>query len=357
MQVRYFRNAFLAAASLMALGQAAWAAQPFYKITVPPLSVAPGDISYAGAINNKGTTALQLIAGRHPDDAYRCSTTVCKQIPRMPDNQFHDSMLVFGINDAGQVVGTGSNHDLRRAFVFDGRTVKDLGVFDEGTCGGCDLVSFGYGINNVGQVVGTGSTVDQKDRAFIWHNGQMTKLGTLGGESSFAYAINDSGEVVGGSSTFKGEVHAFSYQAGKMSDLGTLGGMNSYATAINQWGHTVGCSYTVGDASQLPFVIYSGGVMQPLKSLGGTSACALGINRAGWIVGHSTRTPGQWDYHGFVYDGDQVYDLNDTLGDDDRATWEITGATGINKSGQIIVNARARVGEKYRALVLTPIPR
>lgn len=358
MQARQFRNALLAAAGLMALSQAAWAAQPYYKVSIPPLSVVPGGMSYAGVINNRGTTAIQSVAPNNYEDAYRCSTTVCKQIPRFPDNQFHDSVLAYGINDAGHVVGTASNHDLRRAFLFDGRTVKDLGVFDEGTCGGCDLVSYGAALNNVGQVVGTGSTADLTERAFLWQNGHMTKLGTLGGVTSRARAINDSGEVVGESSTYKGYTHAFSYSAGKMSDLGTLGGTHSYATGINQWGHIVGCSSTAGDATQLPFVIYSGGVMQPLKSLGGTIACAQSINRAGWIVGYSNIMPGQPDYHGFVYDGDQVYDLNDTLRDDDRAAWEIISASGINKSGQIIVSAKSRLArDLYRALVLTPIPR
>jgi probable HAF family extracellular repeat protein len=357
MQARHLRFAFLAAAGLMALGQSAWAGQPYYKVSIPPLSVVPGGLSYAGAINNRGTTAIQSVAPNNYEDAYRCSTTVCKQIPRFPDNQFHDPVLASGINDSGQVVGTASNHDLRRAFLFDGRTVKDLGVFGEG-CRDCVLVSYGAGINNVGQVVGTGSTADQTERAFIWQNGQMTKLGTLGGANSYGRAINDNGKVVGESVNHKGETHAFSYSAGKMIDLGTLGGSFSFAYGVNKWGHVVGCSGTAGDAARVSYVIYSGGVMQPLKSLGVTNACAQGINQAGWIVGFSNLTPGQPDYHGFVYDGDQVYDLNDTLADDDQAAWEIISASGINKNGQIIVSAKSRLAQDmYRALVLTPVVR
>ena len=63
------------------------------------------------------------------------------------------------------------------------------------------------------------------------------------------------------------------------------------------------------------------------------------------------------DYHGFVFDGDQLYDLNDTLGDDDRATWLITDAKGINKNGQIAATGKNLLDGTVRALVLTPAAR
>src|SRR6185436_7448641 len=47
-------------------------------------------------------------------------------------------------------------------------------------------------INDVGQVVGSAA-----GRAFLWQNGVMTELGTLGGNSSGAGAINGIGVVVG----------------------------------------------------------------------------------------------------------------------------------------------------------------
>lgn len=354
-RARNFRNAILAATCLTVMGQAAWAAQPRYKVVVPPLSVAPGGLSEASAINDRGLTALQLYASNGFEDAYRCTGTVCKQIPSLGDNSFPDSVLADAINDAGQIVGSSSRHDYRHAYLFDGRTTKDLGTFDEGKCGGCELASYAHGINNVGRIVGTGTTADQTFRGFVWENGTMTKIGTFGGKHSYANAVNDSGDVVGAASTPDEQLHAYLYAGPKMRDLGTLGGTYSEALAVNQWRHVVGCSATAGNAAQVAFVSYSGGVMQALKTLGGSSACAYGINRAGWIVGTSTLTPGQQDYHGFVFDGDEVYDLNDTLGDDDRATWVVTGGRGINKNAQIVVNAKNRINGAERALVLTLI--
>ena len=67
--------------------------------------------------------------------------------------------------------------------------------------------------------------------AFLWDRGQMTDLGTLGGESSYATAINDGGVVVGFSQiAHSRNSHAFIWRKGSgMKDLGTLGGDQSFA--------------------------------------------------------------------------------------------------------------------------------
>ena len=58
---------------------------------------------------------------------------------------------------------------------------------------------------------------------------QITDLGDLGGGSSGAVAINNRGQVAGNSYVKTGSWHAFVWQNGKMTDLGTLGGDRSYA--------------------------------------------------------------------------------------------------------------------------------
>ena len=56
--------------------------------------------------------------------------------------------------------------------------------------------------------------------AFLWQNGRMTDLGTLGGTSSESHGINAQGEVVGSASTASGERHPFLWKHGTMEDLG-----------------------------------------------------------------------------------------------------------------------------------------
>lgn len=344
------RNTLLAVAGLLAMGHAAWA-QPTYTVGVVPVSLIPSAESYGAAINNRGKTGVEVYVPLGGMTGHRCGSAACKQIEELDNGQHHGGLGVNGINDAGHVVGTSPYLYFTRAYLYDGKTTKNIGFGD-----GPDLESYGEGINNVGQLVGTTETLDGKMCAFVWNNGSLKRLGTLGGDTSRGYAINDNGDVAGSSTLANGEKHAFLDRAGKMRDLGTLGGTESEARAINQSRQVVGCSKTAGNASNEAF-IYTGGVMQALPTLGGTYACAYGINRAGWVVGQSTRTPGVFDFHGFVYDGEKVYDLNDVLGDDDRATWLITDARGINKKGQVIATGKNRVDGTTRAVILTPVVR
>ena len=58
-------------------------------------------------------------------------------------------------------------------------------VRDLGTLGGTD--ADGVGVNDRGWVVGISRVAgDQSGHAFLWRDGVMTDLGTLGGPNSFA---------------------------------------------------------------------------------------------------------------------------------------------------------------------------
>jgi probable HAF family extracellular repeat protein len=190
----------------------------------------------------------------------------------------------------------------------DGHHFQRYTVTDLGTLGG--TFSQAGSINNKRSVVGVATlTGDTSLHAFLWRKGLMTDLGTLGGSDtlpvSAASGINDSDEIVGLSETAApdplGENSCgnslkclpFLWRDGVMNPLPTLGGNNGQAIGINNRGQVVGqAENTVHDPTCLPPqvlqfkpTIWNNGKVQELPTFpGDQDGVANAINDSGQVL-------------------------------------------------------------------------
>jgi probable HAF family extracellular repeat protein len=239
------------------------------------------------------------------------------------------SSRVSDINDAGQIVGWSETSAGLHAFRWQGGKMTDLG-----TLGGQE--SLASATNEAGQVIGSSRLAaratdpyrHEDEHAFLWHDGAMRDLGTLGGKESFASAINERGQVVGSSEVpggSAGQRHAFLWQEGSLRDLGTLGGRESTAWGLNERGQIVGRAQTSGGAWHA--YLWQDGRMRDLGTLGGKESAATEVNERGQVIGDSTTARGAT--HAFLWQDGKMRDLG-TLGG------QSSSSAAINDLGQVV---------------------
>jgi probable HAF family extracellular repeat protein len=180
-----------------------------------------------------------------------------------------------------------------RADIAVGYTATAIGALS-----GASGSTIATSVNAVGQIAGSSPVATGDQHAFLYSNGVMTDLGTLGGTASVAYGLNASGQVVGASSTAAGAQHAFLYSNGVMTDLGTLGGTGSVAYGINAAGEIAGTLTTA--AGNPEGFSYANGSMTPItyytnNSLYVTRVTARAVNAAGDILVDSVEYDGTAD--------------------------------------------------------------
>jgi probable HAF family extracellular repeat protein len=208
-----------------------------------------------------------------------------------------------------------------------------------------------FGVNNRGEVVGMAETATHDSRcippqvldfeAVIWgpEPDEIQALPTLPGDSiGAALAINDKGQVVGTSGicfvpiSFAGAVHAVLWQDGLVIDLGSFGGvMNNSGLAINNAGQVVGQSDLPGDTTTHAF-FWQNGVMTDLGTLPGDFlSIANDINNKGQVVGVSCDV--NFNCRAFLWEGGVMIDLNTLISPD--SPLQLIDAEGINDQGEI----------------------
>jgi len=189
-------------------------------------------------------------------------------------------------------------------------------------------------------------------RGFVWQNGVMTELPTLGGYQGFATSVNSQGQVVGWAET---PVHdptcnapqvlqfravLWDTQRGTMHELRPLpGDSTSAATGINERGQVIGisgdCDIAVGQLSARHAVLWDKDAVIDIGDLGGDAwHTPMDIDNAGNVVGFSNPLGVigiDFNPHAFLWTkSGGIRDLGTLAGDDNSQ------GLGVNSSLQVV---------------------
>ena len=255
---------------------------------------------------------------------------------------------------------------------------------DIGTPGLGGQNSAAFGVNEFGQTVGQAETSrpNAEDfcgfnaygfasstacRPFLWQDGVMTKLPTMGGHNGFANSINNRGVVAGIAETDATDptsgcpVHQFEpvvWERGRIHSLPPYSGdSDGVAAQVNDKGQVVGASGTCGSFNpntglylvENHALLWENGVATDLGNLGGEGglagnhACA--INNHGQVVGHSD-LPNDASFHGFLWTRETgMKDLGTLSGD------FASLALGINDGGVVVGASIGPAFSTFRAVL------
>ncbi|HEY1250618.1 MAG TPA: DUF3466 family protein [Thermoanaerobaculia bacterium] len=324
----------------------------------------PGGWSTGYGVNQSGTVAGSggVGAGYH---AVRFETGVLTDLGTWNGQE---SSIATAINNGGTIVGSslGDSFGQQHAVRWSGGSVLNLGSLPGTTA------SEAEDVNDAGQIVGSSIVSYFETRAFLWQDGAMTALGTLGGTSSAAYGINASGQIVGSAYVPSDVDHAFLWQNGEMTDLGMPPGwQSSLAVAISDNGKVAG---TGADATgHFQAFLLVDGTWSLIGAIGSdTTSEATDVNSAGYVVGFSTsgylRDPGgraagraaltpsreslaSRTNHAWLYVSGHQYDLQTRI--PANSGWTLVRADAINENGQIVGTGWAPDGFQH-GFLLTP---
>jgi probable HAF family extracellular repeat protein len=345
------------------------------------------DNSYARVLNRRGSVvgwADTSIPDPYPDFCFDQDCLIAHAFKWKNGTRFDLGTLPGGassqatwITDNGLIAGVSQNGEIDplipsfpelRAVLWDGGKITDLGTLD----GGHESVA--NAVNSRRQVVGAAlnATPDANSmfglgyeaRAFLWQDGTMQDLGTLGGTDAIALLLNERGQIVGDSYTssdpsaicstvgFPLTTGAFIWEKGRMLNLGNFGGTCTFALALNNRGQVVGGSRLPGDEVQHPF-LWEQGTIFDLGTFGGNLGTGIAINDSGSVVGWATY-PANQVFHAFLWKDGKKKDLGNLPGDSASFAFDVNDrdqVVGISVPDGDFSQARAFLWEEGGPMV------
>ena len=328
---------FCAPASLLA-------GSGYTVVIIPP---PPGftNISLAG-INNYGQVAG---TGQNPEGVQQAFMGSPAGSAPIPIPAGWTSSTGLAINDLGQIAGLlGPAGNTTQAFIGTtaGSTVLPVNSVYRGSA---------IGINNAGQVTGTvcqAASCNSGTQAFI-----ATSLDSIlipfpsGFISSSGKAINSSGQVTGSTTGFTSDIQSTFPFIGTASDLTPIPVPTGLAfvegDAINDSGQMAGYFTTIATLIDgQPFVGTTAGIRLLPLPVHSISANPLSINSSGVVVGWS-------DQGGWIWDPVNGTRLLNALV---PAGWNYVNAFGINNSGVILAaGINGTVTAAFELVPITPM--
>ena len=241
---------------------------------------------------------------------------------------------VHAVNDRGQMVGVAETASGYQGFLWDNGTLVWVG-----TLGGDE--SKVEDINSQGQMVGCAEDAQGNARAVLYDQDVITDLGAPGW-ATCAKRINDHGQIMGTynrSAYGRTRYHAFFWDQGVFTDLGMLGNNADaiWPLDMNNAGQIVGSGRTYYNYGSQPF-LWEQGRLIPLAPASGE---ARDINDRGQVVGYIVADDGAT--HAVRWEQGTMTELG-TFGGRSSA------AMAINERGQIAGWSQTASGEKHAVL-------
>ena len=290
---------------------------------------------------------------------------------------------ILGINAFGDLTGGYTAGGVNHAFLMTNPaasyTVTDLGVLPGGS-----FSQASGGNTNTGLITGAADVADGSFHAVLWQYGQLTDLASQG-PNSFGIGVNDAGVVAGEAETGDADTENFCafesgfrcvpflWQDGIMSQLPTLGGPNGAVSTVNNAGVAVGVAQTAlrdlscvaSVAHRYQAVAWGPGpgeirVLRPLP--GDTVTVALWVNDRGQAVGTSGNCSNTLPYgaiigpHAVLWDSDGTPRDLGSLGGTVDVTLFGVGTTGlyINDNGAVSGGAALAGNKSSHGFLWTP---